>query len=243
MPRTRRDPRIADSSSARAAPRSRDPAGARSHATPPPPPRLAGGAPGRPRSGPRPSSSNRRGPIARASAAARWRSPSAVGQSPGGGVRTRRADGRAARADRVLRGRGAPLSLAPASPRRRRCRARRQLLQPRRADPDGGLPHDLAHLVVENELALREGVWGVLVAGGMLRPRQGRGRPPQAPRDAARQGGDRPRRRQHHAGGGPDARDLRPLRGGRARRSGRRPARRRRALVDDSSRRRARAGL
>lgn len=32
----------------------------------------------------------------------------------------------------------------------------------------GELPHDLAHLVVEDELALRSGVWGVLVAGGMF---------------------------------------------------------------------------
>jgi len=32
----------------------------------------------------------------------------------------------------------------------------------------GELPHDLAHLVVEDELGLRSGVWGVLVAGGMF---------------------------------------------------------------------------
>ena len=34
--------------------------------------------------------------------------------------------------------------------------------------PAGELPHDLAHLVVEDELGLRSGVWGVLVAGGMF---------------------------------------------------------------------------
>ena len=33
----------------------------------------------------------------------------------------------------------------------------------------GELPHDLAHLVVEEELALRSGVWGVLAAGGLFR--------------------------------------------------------------------------
>ncbi len=33
--------------------------------------------------------------------------------------------------------------------------------------PAGELPHDLAHLVVEDELGLRSGVWGVIVAGGM----------------------------------------------------------------------------
>jgi hypothetical protein len=30
------------------------------------------------------------------------------------------------------------------------------------------VPHDLAHLVVEDELSLRSGVWGVLAAGGMF---------------------------------------------------------------------------
>ena len=30
------------------------------------------------------------------------------------------------------------------------------------------LPHDLAHLIVEDELDLRLGVWGVLAAGGMF---------------------------------------------------------------------------
>src|SRR5690349_12953644 len=34
--------------------------------------------------------------------------------------------------------------------------------------PAGELPHDIAHLVVEEELGLRFGVWGVLVAGGMF---------------------------------------------------------------------------
>jgi hypothetical protein len=31
------------------------------------------------------------------------------------------------------------------------------------------IPHDLAHLIVEDELALARGVWGVLVAGGLFR--------------------------------------------------------------------------
>jgi hypothetical protein len=35
--------------------------------------------------------------------------------------------------------------------------------------PAGELPHDIAHLIVEEELGLRSGVWGVLVAGGMFR--------------------------------------------------------------------------
>ncbi len=34
--------------------------------------------------------------------------------------------------------------------------------------PAAELPHDIAHLVVEEELGLRSGVWGVLVAGGMF---------------------------------------------------------------------------
>jgi len=34
--------------------------------------------------------------------------------------------------------------------------------------PARELPHDIAHLVVEEELGLRSGVWGVLVAGGMF---------------------------------------------------------------------------
>jgi hypothetical protein len=33
----------------------------------------------------------------------------------------------------------------------------------------GEVPHDLAHLVVEDELGLRQGVWGVLAAGGLFR--------------------------------------------------------------------------
>lgn len=32
----------------------------------------------------------------------------------------------------------------------------------------GELPHDLAHLIVEDELGLRSGVWGVLAAGGLF---------------------------------------------------------------------------
>ncbi|MGD9573500.1 MAG: hypothetical protein AB7V62_16605 [Thermoleophilia bacterium] len=35
--------------------------------------------------------------------------------------------------------------------------------------PARELPHDLAHLIVEDELGLRRGVWGVLAAGGMFR--------------------------------------------------------------------------
>ena len=31
------------------------------------------------------------------------------------------------------------------------------------------VPHDLAHLIVEDELGLTQGVWGVLVAGGLFR--------------------------------------------------------------------------
>ena len=34
--------------------------------------------------------------------------------------------------------------------------------------PVGEVPHDIAHLIVEDELRLRSGVWGVLVAGGMF---------------------------------------------------------------------------
>jgi hypothetical protein len=33
----------------------------------------------------------------------------------------------------------------------------------------GVIPHDIAHLIVEDELALACGVWGVLVAGGLFR--------------------------------------------------------------------------
>ena len=33
----------------------------------------------------------------------------------------------------------------------------------------GAIPHDLAHLIVEDELGLTCGVWGVLVAGGLFR--------------------------------------------------------------------------
>lgn len=34
--------------------------------------------------------------------------------------------------------------------------------------PDRQLPHDLAHLIVEDELGLDKGVWGVLAAGGLF---------------------------------------------------------------------------
>ena len=33
----------------------------------------------------------------------------------------------------------------------------------------GEVPHDIAHLVVEEELGLERGVWGVLAAGGLFR--------------------------------------------------------------------------
>jgi hypothetical protein len=39
----------------------------------------------------------------------------------------------------------------------------------------GRVPHDIAHLIVEDELRLTRGVWGVLVARGLF---------PQAPRSA-----------------------------------------------------------
>jgi hypothetical protein len=35
--------------------------------------------------------------------------------------------------------------------------------------PAGEVPHDIAHLVVEDELRLDRGVWGVLAAGGLFR--------------------------------------------------------------------------
>jgi hypothetical protein len=35
--------------------------------------------------------------------------------------------------------------------------------------PAGEVPHDIAHLVVEDELRLKLGVWGVLAAGGLFR--------------------------------------------------------------------------
>ncbi len=44
----------------------------------------------------------------------------------------------------------------------------------------GEVPHDIAHLVVEDELGLALGVWGVLAAGGLFRGasiRAGRQRP------------------------------------------------------------------
>jgi hypothetical protein len=34
--------------------------------------------------------------------------------------------------------------------------------------PAGEVPHDLAHLIVEDEFGLTDGVWGVLAAGGMF---------------------------------------------------------------------------
>ena len=35
--------------------------------------------------------------------------------------------------------------------------------------PAGEVPHDIAHLIVEDELGLEQGVWGVLAAGGLFR--------------------------------------------------------------------------
>lgn len=35
--------------------------------------------------------------------------------------------------------------------------------------PAREVPHDIAHLIVEDELGLREGVWGVLADGGLFR--------------------------------------------------------------------------
>ena len=35
--------------------------------------------------------------------------------------------------------------------------------------PIGRVPHDLAHLVVEEQLGLTRGLWGVLAAGGLVR--------------------------------------------------------------------------
>lgn len=52
--------------------------------------------------------------------------------------------------------------------------------------PVGEVPHDIAHLVVEAELGLPRGVWGVLAAGGLFRGASvvaGR-RPPHADRRA-----------------------------------------------------------
>jgi hypothetical protein len=59
------------------------------------------------------------------------------------------------------------------------------------ADYGDALPHDLAHVVVERELGLRFGFWGLVVAGADLddhgtRPKPGGGRAEQgatAPRD------------------------------------------------------------
>src|SRR3954468_11944019 len=46
----------------------------------------------------------------------------------------------------------------------------------------GRVPHDLAHLVVEQALGLRRGSWGVLAAGGLVRSAaySGARRPPHA---------------------------------------------------------------
>jgi hypothetical protein len=34
--------------------------------------------------------------------------------------------------------------------------------------PTGEVPHDIAHLIVEDELGMDRGIWGTLVAGGLL---------------------------------------------------------------------------
>jgi hypothetical protein len=52
----------------------------------------------------------------------------------------------------------------------------------------GAVPHDVAHLIVEDELALTGGVWGVLMAGGLFghaRVVAGRQRPHAAARGRA----------------------------------------------------------
>jgi hypothetical protein len=48
--------------------------------------------------------------------------------------------------------------------------------------PVGRVPHDLAHLVVEHELGLARGLWGVLAAGGLVQNASlvGGRRPPHA---------------------------------------------------------------
>jgi hypothetical protein len=60
----------------------------------------------------------------------------------------------------------------------------------------GEVPHDLAHLIVEDELDLRLGVWGVLLVGGLFRHAEvvaGRQRPHAARRgrEAIAAAGDR----------------------------------------------------
>lgn len=48
----------------------------------------------------------------------------------------------------------------------------------------GRVPHDIAHLIVERELGLHAGLWGVLVAGGLVQNAElvGGRRPPHAER-------------------------------------------------------------
>ena len=75
----------------------------------------------------------------------------------------------------------------------------------------GEVPHDIAHLVVEEELGLERGVWGVLAAGGLFRGASvvaGRQRPRRRaarPRDPAGVGRAAQPGRGAHPGG------LRPL--------------------------------
>lgn len=50
----------------------------------------------------------------------------------------------------------------------------------------GRIPHDIAHLVVESELGLRRGLWGVLAAGGIVQnARVISGRQPPLPAERA----------------------------------------------------------
>ena len=65
---------------------------------------------------------------------------------------------------RVPQGRGPSLPRAAASSRRVRRGVRRRRLQPRRRSGRGAAARHRAHLIVEEELGLRSGVWGVLVA-------------------------------------------------------------------------------
>lgn len=61
---------------------------------------------------------------------------------------------------------------------------------------DQPLPHDLAHFVVEHELSLKAGLWGVIAAGGLFGPNMvvgGRQRPHAADRgrEVKKRAGDR----------------------------------------------------
>ena len=74
--------------------------------------------------------------------------------------------------------------------------------------PVGRVPHDLAHLVVEQRLGLARGLWGVLAGGGLVQNAE-LGPGPAAACARAREGDHRRRRRGPAAGGGARARDRR----------------------------------